>query len=180
MTERTLVVDQLKFSYEGLFDTAELYKLIDGWFYEKGWDKRELMNEELVTPAGRQIRIVLEPWKTISDYFKLFMQVKLNIHDVKDVEIEKQGQKIKINQGEIKIIFNGYVLSDASGEWNQKPFWWFLSILANKYLFKENYGRAERWILSDVDDLYQKIKSFLNVYKYQFETTPITKQESRL
>lgn len=180
MTERTLVVDQLKFSYEGLFSASELYKLIDGWFYEKGWDKKELLNQELVTPNGRQMKLILEPWKTITDYFKLHMSIKLHMHDVKDVEIEKDGQKIKINQGEVKIIFNGYVLSDSNGVWNQKPFFWFLSILFNKYFFKDNYNRAERWVLSDVDDLYQKVKSFLNVNRYKFETTPITKQESRL
>ena len=180
MTERTLVVDQLKFTYEGLFNASEVYKLVDGWFYEKGWDKNEFMNQELVTPTGRQIKIILEPWKTITDYFKLVMRVKIHMNDVKDVEIEKDGQKIKVNQGEIRMIFDGYVLSDRQGIWNSKPIWWFLSILSNKYLFRENYGRAERWILSDVDDLYQKVKSFLNVYKYKFETTPIVKQESRL
>ena len=180
MTERTLVVDQLKFNYQGLFSASELYKLIDGWFYEKGWDKNEFMNEELVTPAGRTMRIVLEPWKTITDYFKLIIQVKINIHDLKDVEIEKDNKKIKINQGEIHIIFNGYVLSDRQGMWSSKPIWWFLNIIFNKYFFKDNFGRAERWVLSDVDDLYQKVKSFLNVYKYQFETTPIEKHKIRL
>jgi len=180
MTERSLVVDQLKFRYEGLFSAAELYKLIDNWFYEKGWDKKEPMNEEVVTPQGKNLRIVLEPWKSITDYFKIVIQVKLNVHDLKDVEIEKDGQKIKINQGELHMIFNGYVISDRKGHWNQKPIYWFLSMLFNKYIFKENYNRAERWVLSDVDDLYQKVKSFLNVYKYQFETTPIQKHESRL
>jgi len=174
MTERNLVVDQLKFSYEGLFDLAELYRLIDSWFYEKGWDKYEHINQEQITPSGRQIRLILEPWKNITDYFKIIIKIKAHFIDIKDVEVEKEDQRIKINQGEIKIIFDGYVLSDRRGLWSSKPLWWFLSIIFNKYIFKEHYNKAERWLLSDLDDLYQKIKSFLNVYKYHHSALPPT------
>jgi len=172
MTERHLIVDQLKLSYEGLFDLAELYRLIDGWFYDKGWDKYEHINQEQITPDGRQIRLVLEPWKSITDYFKLIIRIKANFTNVKDVEVEKDGRQIKVNQGEIKITFDGYVVSDRRGLWNDKPFYWFISILFNKYVFKEHYNKSERWLLSDVDELYQKIKSFLNVYRYSHSTTP--------
>jgi len=170
MTEKTLIVDQLKFSYDGLFDLSELYRLIDSWFYEKGWDKYEHINQEIMTPEGRQIRIVLEPWKSITDYFKIIMRIRANFNEIKEVEVEKEGKKIKLNQGEVNMIFDGYVVSDRHGKWNKKPLWWFLSIIFNKFIFKEHHNKAERWLLSDVDDLYQKIKSFLNVYKYGYST----------
>lgn len=174
MTERTLVVDQLKLSYEGLFDLAELYRLIDSWFYEKGWDKYEHINQEQITPSGRQIRLILEPWKGITDYYKIIIRIKANFNNVQDVEVEKEGKRIQLNQGEVKMIFDGYVLSDPHGKWNKKPLWWFLSIIFNKYFFKEYHNKAERWLLSDLDDLYQRIKSFLNVYKYDYPTEPIS------
>ena len=50
MVERVLIVDHLKFSYEGLFNASELYSLISGWFFEKGWDWYEKMNDEIITP----------------------------------------------------------------------------------------------------------------------------------
>jgi hypothetical protein len=179
MTERTLVIDQQKLSYDGLFDLAELYRLIDSWFYEKGWDKYEHINEEQTTPEGRQIRLVLEPWKSITDYFKIIIRIKANFNDIKDIEVEKEGKKVRLNQGEVKMIFDGYVLSDRHGRWNKKPFLWFLSIIFNKYLFKENYNKAERWLLSDLDDFYQRIKSFLNTYKYDY-STPASPAPSKL
>lgn len=172
MTERTLVVDQLKLSYEGLFDLAGLYRLMDSWFYEKGWDKYEHVNQEQVTSEGRQIRLVLEPWKAITDYFKIIIRIKASFNDIQDIEVEKEGKKIRLNQGEIKMVFDGYVVSDRHGKWHEKPLMWFLSIIFNKYIFKEHHNNAERWLLSDLDDLYQKIKSFLNVYKYSGSTEP--------
>ena len=87
MAERTLIVDHLKLSYEGLFNAAELYNLIASWFYEKGWDWYEKVNQEQVTPAGRQILLVLEPWKSSSDFNKLKMAIRVIMSDVKDIEI---------------------------------------------------------------------------------------------
>jgi len=41
MAEREVVIDKMRMSYEGLFKVTDLYKLIDGWLREKGYDKRE-------------------------------------------------------------------------------------------------------------------------------------------
>lgn len=177
--ERTLIIDQLKLSYEGLLDLPELYRLIDSWFYEKGWDKYEHMNQELVTSSGRQIRIIMEPWKSISDYYKLVIKIKLHGLDIIDVEIEKDKQKVKLNQGQLRIIFDGYVVSDRQGKWNDKPFFWFLSNIFRKYFFKDYQDKAERWLSSDLDDLYQKIKSFLNVRRYNYPATPSSQAKVR-
>ncbi|MBR9682911.1 hypothetical protein GOV03_00015 [Candidatus Woesearchaeota archaeon] len=166
MTEKNLIVDHTLLSYEGLFDLAELYRLIESWFYEKGWDKHERMNQEQITAEGKQIRIVLEPFKNITDYFKLIMKIKINFNNVTDVEIEHEGQKKKLQQGEVKMVFDGYILSDRQGRWNDKPLWWFLSIIFHKYIFKGQYTKAELWLKSDVEDVYQRVKSFLNVYRY--------------
>ena len=35
MSEREVVVDKMRLSYEGLLKVSDLYKLIDNWFREK-------------------------------------------------------------------------------------------------------------------------------------------------
>ena len=62
MPERRIVVDHLQLSYEGLFDASKLYALIDSWFYEKGWDKEERINQEILSPEGKQTHIILQPF----------------------------------------------------------------------------------------------------------------------
>lgn len=166
MTEKYLVVDQAKMSYEGLFDLNGLYRLIDSWFYEKGYDKYEKKNSEQVTPDGKQIVIELEPWKSITDYYKIIINIKLRGHNIKEVEIEENGKK-KVNQGSLFFIFNGYVMADRRGEWERKPWQWFLHVVFDKLIFKKHYSKAETWLLSDLDDLNNKIKSFLNLYRYR-------------
>ena len=168
MSERYLIVDHLKFSYEGLFSVAELYSVSSSWFFEKGWDWHERMNEELITPEGKQIRIVLENWKSTTDYYKLQVKIKLNFINVQEVDVKKENHTLKLDHGVFRITIDGYVLTDRDQLWKNKPFMWFLSILSEKYFFNKHFSKLEKWILSDMDDLYDKIKNYLNVYKYNY------------
>ena len=172
MGERRVVVDQLKLSYEGLFNAAELFTVISSWFFEKGWDWMETMNQEMVTAEGKQVRIILDPWKSSSEYYKISMHIKIHLMDVKDVEVEHQGTALRLNQGLIRIVIDGYVISDRTGKWvhQDRPFWWFLSIIFEKYFFRNHLEKLETWIKSDVDDFHQKIKNYLNMFKYTYQT----------
>jgi hypothetical protein len=167
MTELYLVVDHLKFSYEGLFDAGELYSVISSWFFEKKYDWYEKLNQEQVTPKGKQIRIILEPWKNVSDYYKLQIRVKLHMHDINDVEVEIDKQKVKLNHGVIRITYDGYLIADRHGRWNNKPFMWFLSLIFDKYFFKDYFRKFKTWVEGDVEDLHEKVKNYLNVHKYK-------------
>lgn len=168
MPDKRLIIDQLKLSYEGLFNASELYRLIDSWFYEKGWDKVEKMNQEMLTPEGKQIRILMEPYKNITDYFKLVIRIKITLTDVKDVEVEKDGELLRLNQGLVRFIFDGYVITDRKALWESTPFLWFMRTIFDRYVFKQQSGRAERWLRSDLDDLHTKIKTFLNTTQYTY------------
>lgn len=168
MPERTLVIDHLKFSYEGVFNLSELYAIISTFFYEKGWDWYEKFNQEQITPTGKHIKIVLEPWKNASDFYKLSISIKLIATDVKDVEVEHEGQTLKLNHGVLHFTFDAYVISDRKGKWSEKPLYWFLSVLAQRYFYRDHFAKMETWVTSDVDDLYNKIKGYLNVFNYTY------------
>jgi len=156
MVERYLVIDRLKLSYEGFFNFDELHNLISSFFYEKGYDWYEKINQVIVTPSGKQMHIILEPWKTI------------NVADLRDVDVQADQSVIKVGQGTLRMIFNGYVISDRKNKWGEKPLYWFMSMLFEKYFFKEHYQKAETWVKADVEDLHYKIKSYLNSFTHTY------------
>ncbi|MDP3698419.1 MAG: hypothetical protein Q8R47_02430 [Nanoarchaeota archaeon] len=168
MVERYLVVDRLKFTYEGLFNLDELHNVISSFFYEKGYDWYEKMNQVTVTSSGKQMRIILEPWKNITDYYKLIISIKMNVIDLKDVDVQAGSTVIKTSQGTLRVVFDGYVISDRKNKWSEKPLYWFMSILFEKYFFKEHYRKAETWLKSDVEDLHNKIKTYLNSFTHAY------------
>lgn len=173
MGERTLVVDHLKLGYEGLFNAPELYNLIQSFFFEKGWDIKELINQEQITPRGKQVRIVLDPWKSVTEFYKIFLKIKIHMTDLKDVEVKHEGQELRLNQGIVRITFDGYVFSDRTTKWTEEPFYWFLTMLGKKYFFRNHFEKMETWLRNDLEDLHGRIKRHLNVFKHTYETVDV-------
>jgi len=167
MAEKKLVVDQMKLNYEGIFDLNGLYRTIDAWFYEKGYDRYEQKNYEQVLPTGKDIEIELLPWKKTTDYFKNILRIRMKFVNVKDVEIEKQGVKLKLQQGRIMMIFDAYLESDYEHKWDEKPMFFFIRTLFDKYIFKGYFAKAEKWVINDLFDIHGRIQRFLNLYRYE-------------
>ncbi len=168
MAERRLVVDHLRVKYEGLFDMFELYKLIDSWLRDKAFDKRELRNMEIVKPDGKYVELVLMPWKKISDYARHVMRIEIRAHRLKEVVVERDGRQVKMNQGKIDIIMDGYLDMDYEDRWEQKPFYFFMRTLFDKYIYRTYSTQFEELLVENVSQLHTIIKSFLNLYRYEF------------
>ena len=167
MSEKRLVIDQLKLTFDGPFDLPGLYKLIDNFFYERNWDKFEKLNTEQVLPTGRNIKIELVNWKSITDYYKITMRIRLYSKDLIHTSIEHDGKTVELNKGKVMLVIDGYVDADRHGKWEGSPFNWFLREIFDKYIFKGHFGKAEQWLVSDVNDLYGQIQTYLNVYHYK-------------
>lgn len=176
MAERQIIVDHMRLGYEGLFDVTQLYTMINEWFREKGYDKKEKKNLESVTPTGKYIELELEPWKKITDYAKFVIKLRILMKDIKEVEIMRDGIKAKINQGSITIVFDGYLETDYENRWEQKPTFFFLRTLFDKFVFKPYTERFKARLIDEVNQLHTNVKAFLNLYRYSTEswTAPST------
>src|SRR3989344_3179423 len=168
MSERRLVVDHLRIKYEGLFNATELYKLIDKWLNEKAFDKRELRNQEHVKPDGKYVELVLMPWKKISDYARHVIRLEIRVFNLKDVVIERDGQRVKMNQGRMDILMDAYLDTDYEDRWEQKPFYFFMRTLFDKFIYRTYSTQFEELLVENVTQLHTVMKSFLNLYRYEF------------
>jgi len=167
MSEKKLVIDQLKLTYEGLFDLNGLWRLIDSWFYEKGYDRWEHKNFEQILPTGKDIEIELLPWKKTTEYFKNTIRIRIKMTNVKDVEIEKKGAKLKLNKGKVMFVFDGYLESDYEHKWEGKAIFFFLRTIFDKYFLRPTTDFYEKWLVNDLYDIHGRIQRFLNLYRYE-------------
>jgi hypothetical protein len=166
MAEREVVVDKMRLGYEGLFKVTDLYKLIDGWLREKGYDKREKKMAESVTKKGKFIEWEIEPWKKITDYAKIVIKLRVIMTDIKEVEVEIDKSKVKMNQGQANFIFDAFVETDYENRWEGKPLFYFLRTVFDKYIFKPYTVGYQSNVLDDVNDLHARVKAFLNLYRF--------------
>ena len=166
MVERRIIVDAMKLGYKGLFDVTELYKLVDAYYRERGYTKHELRNYEFVSAGGKHIEIVKEPYRKITDYAKYVVRCTLVLSEVKEVVIEKDGHKVKMNQGSADVQIDGFLELDYEHRWEKKPFFYFLRAIFDQFVFKVHTERYEAGLVEECSELQGQIKAFLNLYRY--------------
>lgn len=170
MGEKRIIVDHMKISYEGLFEIKELYLLIDRFFMEKGFDRRELRNQEHVRPHGRYIDIELQPWKKITDYIRHIVKVNIKFMHIKDVTAEIDGHKRNMVKGKVLITLDGLLETDYEDRWEMKPFYFVIRTVFDKFIFKTYSIEAEELLEENVHQLHSAITGFLNMYRHYFGT----------
>ena|SRR3989338_486944 len=166
MPEQKLVVEGIEVGYEGILNIKEIYKIIDDWIRDYDYDKIEKINTEYLRPEGKYVELVLEPEKKVSDYVKNIVKVKLIARNLKDVDVEEDGRKKKMQEGNLIVTFTGVLETDYEGKWEQKATIFFLRVLVDKYIYKFYTDKFENALAKDVKELSTQVKSFLNLYKY--------------
>jgi hypothetical protein len=86
---------------------------------------------------------------------------------VKDIEIEKEGVKLTLQQGRVMMIFDAYLVSDYENKWESKPMFFFLRTIFDKYIFRSYFQKAEKWLVNDLYQLHGRIQQFLNLHRYE-------------
>ncbi|MEM4267996.1 MAG: hypothetical protein QXK37_04145 [Candidatus Woesearchaeota archaeon] len=167
MAERRIVVDNLYLVYEGLFNINDLYLTIDKWLREKRYDKLEKRNSEQVYKDGRQIELELEPWKKITDYARIVINITIWMTNIKEVTVKKDKHIMKMSQGKITLRIIAYLDTDYENKWEGKPYFYFLRTVVDKWIYRVDVRKYESAVADDTFHLYNTIKSFLNLYRFQ-------------
>lgn len=170
-----IVVDHEKLEYEGPLSVSDLFRSIQNFFQERGFDYRQDKDFEHHTPSGTQIEWQISPWKIISDYARHLVKVRILAKDLAKVDVMKDGKKIKVENGKIIIIIDGFIETDVDSRWDERPFFVFLRTVYDKFVYRMYTERFEQRLTHDVNQLVNYIKQFLNVHR---RFVVISRQES--
>jgi hypothetical protein len=146
-----------------IFDFGELYGFIYTWFIDEDYKFQEDQYSEKVTPKGKEVEIDWTAKKKISDYFRFAFKIKWRILGLKDVEVEKDGAKVKMNKGSLEIKITAVLEKDYENNWEKSPFLKFLRNIYNKYVIRGRIDLYEEKIYSQADDILAEIKAFLSL-----------------
>ena len=166
MPERDFIVEKKRITYEGIFSFSKLYQLIDEYFENLGYDKVELKNVEVVQPEGKYVELEVEPYKSVTDWAKHKIHLRLICSGLKEVDIKKDGKTLRLNQGKIQIVIDAWLETDTMAMWEEKPIYYLLRQIFHKYAFPSVTRHFKATIAGDVGRMVDEIKAFLNLYKY--------------
>jgi hypothetical protein len=151
--------------YKGLINVEDLYKLIDKWFRDHGYDKNEIWSYEEIYEDGKQITLKIQPYKKISDYIRIEIRITATLKKLNEVILEKKGLKIKTMKGEARFVFDTFIITDYGGHWETRPLYFFMKTVAEKFLYKSYIDNYNDLLLKDKDDIKREIRKFLNMQR---------------
>lgn len=166
MVERQTLVNKQKINYDGVFVVKEIYDFFDNFMKKHGYQRHNIQNGEYVKKNGRNIEMIFELRKPISEYYANVIRINMQLEDVKDIEIDKEGYKKNANIGKICFSLDCISQQDFEHKWENKPGFFFIRILFDRYLFKPFTTNYQGLAMKDYTMFVNELKAKLNLYRY--------------
>ena len=161
MSHASKVLEQ-KVKKKGYWDFKELYNFCFNWFKDRGYKLAEKEYTEKDT-GTKEVKIDWEIKKKVSDYFQNKMVLEWHILLLEDVEIERDGKKVKTNKGDLKLTFKVDLVSDYEGRWEDKAFNKFLRGIYDKFIMKTTTDEYEERLKEVAQEFVADVKVFLEL-----------------
>jgi hypothetical protein len=166
MAEIKTLIDGKSLSYEGVFSLKELYRIIDKWFKDHGYDKNEIKNWEDVAENEKQIIIEIIPYKKVSDYARIDIRVFMIFSKLSDIEMNKDHLKMKMNKGKAEFYFDAYVVTDYEQKWETTALFYFMKNVFDKFVYRVYTSSYDGEAIRDCTEVENEIRSFLNMNRF--------------
>ena len=168
MAEDLIIKKKVK--YAGVFDFNDFYEMLNGAFGQLSYDIDEVDHKK----KGSVYGFIWEGFKIVDDYSRFKIWLKVHITNLKEVEVDDNGKKRKMYEGDVLMIFKGFIITDYGGKWEANPYLVFLKGFFDKYLYGKQgsptiaKGVYKQWVVKldqDVAEIINESKSFLHMYK---------------
>ncbi len=165
---------QLTLIYKGVFHFKYLYMSSYDWVTEYGWksmtgdDKYETMYAEEHDPGP--IRKIWIWWRMQKDagnsYYRNFMNVNFLGFGIKNIEIVKDGKKVKCQTGELNIIIRPWIEIDYKDKWANHPILRNFKPLYEKRIIKNSIQGRGAALLKEAYLFHGMLKKTLELYSF--------------
>lgn len=157
-------VYESKVTYTGVFNFKDLYNFIYRWMNDNRYPfVVEKTYNEKIKPEGKEIEIVWECRKKVSDYFRFYLKLNWLVRGLTNVEAQQGDIKISTNKGMFEVRITGYLEKDYEHRWEITGVAKFLRGIYDRYIIKSRVESYEQKILEEVDELVAQAKSYLEM-----------------
>lgn len=154
-------------NYSGIINAKGLYNALVSFLSERDYSMVELLNEEHVYEDGRQVILVLEPYREISEYAKAQFHIEIVFKKLQDIVVPRGKIKEKTFKGEVNISFTTQIITDLKGDWSAKPVYFFFKTLLENFVYGGLLSKYEEEIIVDKNNLMREVRSYLNMQTFK-------------
>lgn len=160
MTEKKIVVENLRLAYNGPFDMKEFYAYVDKWIDTNGMEKELKKKSEHVHKNGRQIEWLIEIWKNPAHHAKEVVRLRALFNKVKNIDNKKAG-----NIGQCMCVIDGILETEYDHRWEQNPMFYFFRAIIDKFVYKFHTNKFEGSLTAGCYKLHRALYEFFDKYK---------------
>ncbi len=137
-----------RIKFKGIFDLNGMFRMMRGYMKHRGYDFYETLHKAKVP----ELEVEWFCEKKVTAYEKYKVEIKFHFFDLKQVEIEENGEKRIMTEGRFFVDFDGEVERGYASDWNEKESDW------NEKL-KQFYHRITRreWMVNHAQTLIDEI-----------------------
>ena len=144
----------------GVIDLDGLYKVAQQWFYdEKNRFEEPLTRLRPGTAAGQEFEYRWTGYRKINEYVQQNVSVSIHAWDAVDMEVIKEGKKVKLTKCRIWIKINGDIDFDYQKRFKGK-FGALLLKGMNRFVYQDERMLANWW-----DELYYRVYKLNTIIK---------------
>lgn len=145
----------------GIIDLDGLYKTMQRWFYDNKYYFDEPTSR--IRPgsaAGVELEYDWRVWRKINDYAMHRIRVWFYLWDVKDIEVIKDGKKVKLTKCRLQIEFDGNIEIDYSKTYGKTWLGKLIFPIYNTLILQEEKVLSMWW-----DELYYRLYKLQTIAK---------------
>ncbi len=152
-----------KLKHTGVFNFPDLYKFCYEWLtQETDLDLIENKYTEKIAGTAKKVEAEWVGVRKVTDYFKYEIKVKpFKVDNMTEVEVMKDGAKIKTNKGMLEMQVKGTLIRDYDGKFEGNAFKKFLRSIYEKWVIKANIDKFEEMLIIDCDTFLGQVKAYL-------------------
>ncbi|MDP6642154.1 MAG: hypothetical protein QGF74_02125 [Candidatus Nanoarchaeia archaeon] len=159
MIKKIEVAPSTRVRHVGMLDVAEFYRWIQMWLEFNGYwaNTNEVQYIETMLPGGsKKIEFNWECRKKRSPDFTYLITLDAIYVGIKDVEIQKEEKKIKIQRGDFDMIFSAKLEKSLPDN--------FFMELYERFIIRKRIEEYKLDLYGKFYSLIEETREFLNVY----------------
>ena len=153
-----------KVKYVGIFGFKDFYEFCYNWLMTdlepNEFDEKVYFEKSVGDGKNIDIEWVLE--KNLGSYFKYVIKIHFQTIMMKKVEINRDGRKIKTNDGEISVEASGTLVHDRESRF-EDGIWRAWRTIYEKWIIAERIDALEAKTIGDIDTFLSQAKAFLDL-----------------
>ncbi|MCD4666704.1 hypothetical protein K8R47_02745 [archaeon] len=158
MAEFDYVVRDLFLNHSGIIDIKEIGNIIKKYLEKKKYS----VQEKEYTAKGKNLKYNLFNQKEVDDYYQNYMNIIITAGNMKEVKIKNK----KLIEADLQIKIESWLEHDYEGGYEEKPLLKFFKTIYSRFV-SDAASKHESNLKDDTYDLYNELKSYLNITKFQ-------------